>query len=172
MSLLGNILGAVAAPFTGGASLIPTLIGGGLGVAKHFAVDKPQEERDRHLAAVTQRYSPWTGMQAGPIRQANLFGSVLQGAGAGAAAGKAMGGETPPAPGASEAQKSMDIMDAKQESMATPTMLQSPEQAQAAMAVPGWGANLNQGMPTLSPSATAYSPWNMMQKQPSMYAGR
>lgn len=49
------------------------------GAAKSELIDRPKEERQRHLAAETQRYSPWTGMQAGGIQEADPFGSALQG---------------------------------------------------------------------------------------------
>lgn len=42
-----------------------------------------KEQRDRKLAAETQRYSPWTGLRANPIEQANPAGDLAQvGAGA------------------------------------------------------------------------------------------
>ena len=61
---------------------------------------KQMENSDRNLAAETQRYSPWTGMHAGQIRNANsvgadLFGGALGGAMTGmslASAAKGMGG--------------------------------------------------------------------------------
>lgn len=43
------------------------------------AMDKQQEKRDRHAAAVTQQYQPWTGMQAGPISHGDIAGSAMQG---------------------------------------------------------------------------------------------
>lgn len=103
MSILGSLLkggiGAALAPFTGGASLAPLIGGAALGAAKHQFVDKPAEDRSRHLAAETIRNSPWTGMQAGPIQQApGLFKSALQGAGAGAAMSKAAAQQPQPAP--------------------------------------------------------------------------
>ena len=42
---------------------------------------KAVESSDRKLAAETQRYSPWTGMTAGPIRNAGSgWGDMLGGA--------------------------------------------------------------------------------------------
>lgn len=52
-------------------------IGAGLGAVKHYGIDRPQEERERKLAAATQRLSPWTGLQAGPISHPDLLGSML-----------------------------------------------------------------------------------------------
>lgn len=46
---------------------MPLFIGLGMGVAgaaKSELIDRPAAERKRKLAASTQRYSPWTGMQA------------------------------------------------------------------------------------------------------------
>lgn len=48
-----------------------------VGIAKSQFVDKPKEDRQRHLAAETQRYSPWTGMKAGDIQEADPVGSAL-----------------------------------------------------------------------------------------------
>ncbi len=59
------------------------------GVKAKMAADK--EAKDRQLAADTQRFSPWTGMQAGPIEQANPVGDVLQGATAGGMFGQGLG---------------------------------------------------------------------------------
>jgi len=47
------------------------------GLAKGMTVDKAKEERQRKLAAETQRLSPWTGMQAGPIQEADPLGSAI-----------------------------------------------------------------------------------------------
>lgn len=52
---------------------------GGVGLAKSAFIDTPKENRDRELAAETQRYSPWTGLKAGEIREADPLGSTLQG---------------------------------------------------------------------------------------------
>lgn len=37
-----------------------------------------KEQRDRKLSATTQRYSPWTGLRAQPIEQANPYGDLAQ----------------------------------------------------------------------------------------------
>lgn len=60
--------------------MLPLILGGaGLGIVKHFASDKPKEERQRRLAAETARYSPWTGMQPQQVQDADIFGNVMQG---------------------------------------------------------------------------------------------
>lgn len=71
--------------------LIGMLAGAALGGVKHFASDKPKEKRQRELAATTQQLSPWTGMQAGPIQEADLLGSMMSTSLAGGATGKSMG---------------------------------------------------------------------------------
>jgi hypothetical protein len=49
------------------------------------------ETADRNLAAETQRYSPWTGISAGPIRHANSqFGDVFSGGVQGAMMGNSV----------------------------------------------------------------------------------
>jgi hypothetical protein len=61
------------------------LIGGGGGLVKSLAVDGPREARQRRLAAQTQRYSPWTGLEAQPIQEADPLGTAI---GMGAAGGQ------------------------------------------------------------------------------------
>ena len=69
----------------------------GAGLLKSELVDRPREERQRKQAAITARWSPWTGMAPGQIQEADPFGSALQGGltgamlsqGAGKDAGKA-----------------------------------------------------------------------------------
>lgn len=68
--------------------LIGALAGGGLGLLKGLTVDRDKENRQRTLAAATQRYSPWTGLRAGEIEEADPFGKMLGGAGAGASFGQ------------------------------------------------------------------------------------
>lgn len=65
-------------------------VGAALGYAKGEMVDRPRENRERRVAAETQRWSPWTGMQAGPIKAADSFGTTLQGGMTGAALGQSM----------------------------------------------------------------------------------
>jgi hypothetical protein len=47
------------------------------GAAKAELVDRPKEKRQRDLAVATTKYSPWTGLKAGPIQEADPFGSAL-----------------------------------------------------------------------------------------------
>lgn len=63
-------------------------VGAALGLVKSEAIDAPKEARDRKLAAATQRYSPWTHLQAQPIKTADPFGSALQYGASGAALGQ------------------------------------------------------------------------------------
>lgn len=51
----------------------------GAGLLKSELVDRPREERQRRQAAITARWSPWTGMAPGAIQEADPFGSALQG---------------------------------------------------------------------------------------------
>jgi hypothetical protein len=47
------------------------------GLLKSQLIDRQKEDRDRKLAAETQRLSPWTGLKAGPIKEADPVGSTL-----------------------------------------------------------------------------------------------
>lgn len=64
--------------------------GAGLGAAKYYGVDKPQEKKQREIAAVTAQYSPWTGMKPNDVAQSSLLGDTMQGAASGAALGQNM----------------------------------------------------------------------------------
>ncbi len=58
--------------------MLPLILGmAAAGLLKSQLVDKPREDRQRRLASETQRYSPWTHMQAQPIQEADPFGSAL-----------------------------------------------------------------------------------------------
>lgn len=65
-----------------------SMILGGTGLLKGIGPDKWKEDRQRNLAANTQRYSPWTHLQANPIEEADPFNSTLQGAASGYAQGQ------------------------------------------------------------------------------------
>lgn len=70
------------------------LIGAGIGAAGGILksiLGADKEKRDRQLAADTQRLSPWTGMQAGPIAQNDVMGNILQGGVGGAMQQQAFG---------------------------------------------------------------------------------
>ena len=73
-------------------------IAAGIGLLKSQTVDKDREKRQRKLAAETQRYSPWTGLKAGPIQEADPFGSALQYGGAGAMMGAGYANSQKPNP--------------------------------------------------------------------------
>lgn len=64
--------------------------GMGAGLLKSYLVDKPQEDRQRAMAATTARYSPWTGMKPGEVQVANPMGAMMQGGMAGAGLGQQM----------------------------------------------------------------------------------
>lgn len=67
--------------------LLAGLIGGAV---KHVAVDKPMADKQRQLAAETQRYSPWTDLKAGAVEEPSLFGSLLQGGTTGLSLGQGL----------------------------------------------------------------------------------
>ena len=73
-------------------------LAGAVGGAAKAKMGADRESKDRQLAADTQRYSPWTGMQAGPIREADVVGDVLGGTIGGAMAGQGLAGQFKPAP--------------------------------------------------------------------------
>jgi len=65
--------------------VLGAVIGGVSGIAKGIG-GAQREAKERQLAADTQRYSPWTGLQAGNITKSNVAGDVLGGATGGMAA--------------------------------------------------------------------------------------
>lgn len=67
---------------------LPLLAGAGL--AKGLFADAPRANRQRKLAAETTRYSPWTGLQAQQVQEADPFGSALQGLATGASMDQAI----------------------------------------------------------------------------------
>lgn len=71
-------------------SWVAVAIGAGAGLLKAEAVDAPAASRQRTLAAATQRYSPWTGLKADPVKDADPAGSMLQFGATGAALGQGM----------------------------------------------------------------------------------
>lgn len=50
----------------------------GAGLLKSELVDRPREEEQRRRAAVTARWSPWTGMAPNAIQTADPLGSAMQ----------------------------------------------------------------------------------------------
>jgi len=79
----GASMGAAFGPWGAAA-------GGGLGLIKYFAFDKPANDRQRALAAATQKFSPWTHQWQNAPGQVNPIGSTMQGAAAGASVGQSM----------------------------------------------------------------------------------
>lgn len=61
---------------------------GGTGLLKSIGPDKWKEDRQRELASQTQRYSPWTHLQAGDIQEADPLSATIQGGVQGAALGQ------------------------------------------------------------------------------------
>ncbi len=76
--------------------IIALAIGAGAGILKSEVVDKPKEERQRKLAAATQRLNPWTGLKANPIQEADPFGSALKYGATGASMGSQIQGANNP----------------------------------------------------------------------------
>ncbi len=60
------------------------------GLLKSELVDRPKEKRQRQLAAATQRYSPWTGLQANEVKETDSIGTGMQYGMAGAQFGQNM----------------------------------------------------------------------------------
>ncbi len=82
------------------------------GLLKSELIDKPAAERQRKLAGATQRYSPWTGLQAGKVQEADPFGSAMKYGTTGAMMSNAMGGYGDKT-GGSDNPWSFGITDAK-----------------------------------------------------------
>lgn len=70
------------------------LLGAGAGLvggAAKSAGEGAKADRDRTLASATQRYSPWTGLQAKAPEDPDTFGNLATGAVGGAMAGQKFG---------------------------------------------------------------------------------
>jgi hypothetical protein len=87
-TLAGAGGGAAAGAMIGGPW--GALAGALLGIAKGELIDRPKEGRQRKLASETQRFSPWTGLTAGGIQEADPFGSAMQGGTTALALGQGM----------------------------------------------------------------------------------
>lgn len=61
--------------------------GAGLGFLKALR-DQQNEKGARELAAVTAKYSPWTGMKPQAVKEADFLGSMAEGALGGASLGQ------------------------------------------------------------------------------------
>ncbi len=70
--------------------LTMALISGGIGLAKSEFIDKPNETKDRIMAATTARYSPWTKMQPQDVQRTNPLGEAMAWGAQGAALGQNM----------------------------------------------------------------------------------
>lgn len=78
-------------------------IAAAIGLAKSEMVDKPKEDRQRKLAAETQRNSPWTGLKAGNIQEADPWGTAMQYGATGAQMGAGASAKAPATGAASTA---------------------------------------------------------------------
>lgn len=68
--------------------LMMALVGLGIGAGKSAFIDAPRERRQRELAAVKWRTSPWTGVVPGDVAETDYFGNSLGGALQGASLGQ------------------------------------------------------------------------------------
>lgn len=62
--------------------------GAGLGLLKSELIDKPNEEKDRIMQSITDRYSPWTQMRGKAPERANPIGDMAAMGAQGAALGQ------------------------------------------------------------------------------------
>lgn len=92
----------------------------GLGLVKGLTVDKAKENRQRQLAAETQRYSPWTGMQAQAIQNADPLGSAMQGGFTGFSLGQGMQNQAAGQKFADSYMKNMDADTAYKTGLLSP----------------------------------------------------
>lgn len=81
--MAGAGMGSMLGPYGAAA-------GAGLGLIKYFAVDKPANDKQRALAATTQKFSPWTGLQAEAPSPVNPMSAGISGAGMGMSMGQNM----------------------------------------------------------------------------------
>lgn len=59
-----------------------------VGVGKSELIDRPQAERQRKMEAAKARWSPWTGIAPGSVKEPDAFGAALQGGLTGAMMGQ------------------------------------------------------------------------------------
>lgn len=50
--------------------------GAGIGLLKSEFIDKPNEEKDRAIQSITDRFSPWTGMRGRAVERTNPIGDA------------------------------------------------------------------------------------------------
>lgn len=92
-------------------------IAAALALAKSKMVDEPAAARKRKLAAATERFSPWTGMHAGPVDEPNALGSMMSAGATGAMIGQGVAN--------SNAQNSYLDSKATSDGVADPNLAQS-----------------------------------------------
>lgn len=63
---------------------------GAAGLLKSELVDKPNEEKDREMQSITDRYSPWTGMRGKAVAHSDPIGTAMAGAAQGASLGQGL----------------------------------------------------------------------------------
>jgi len=108
---------------------IGLLAGAGAGLLKGGVLDAEKERRQRKQEAEIARYSPWTGMGAQRVQEADPFGAALQGGTTGALVGQSMG----PAPGttASMDPEAMQMQQMQQQQQGyAPISSRDPRSAQ------------------------------------------
>lgn len=66
------------------------LVGTAIGALKSEAIDRPAANRKRHLAAQTNRYSPWTGMKGENVQDPDTVANMLSYGSQGAMMGQGM----------------------------------------------------------------------------------
>jgi hypothetical protein len=137
--------------------LVPLALGAAAGIGKYFASDKPRYDAEKKLASETQRYSPWTGLQAQAPRNPSMFENVLQGGMTGLQLGQgisALGG----AAGAGEEVASAAGSGAGKYGLGVNT---------------DFGVASNFGLPSATSATTAMggvggpSTWSLLQKKPN-----
>lgn len=71
--------------------MLPMLLaagaGAGLGLLKSEFIDKENENKNREMQSITDRYSPWTGMRGKMVEPTNALGSAMSFGAQGAALG-------------------------------------------------------------------------------------
>lgn len=85
---------------------IGLLAGAGTGLGKGL-LDQEKEKRNRKMEAQIAAYSPWSGMGAQRVQEADTLGAVMQGGMTGAMMGQMMGGGSAGAAGANAAPGGM-----------------------------------------------------------------
>ena len=126
--------------------MLPMLIGAGagagLGLLKSEFIDKDNENKDREMQSITDRYSPWTKMRGVAPEHTNPLGEAAAGAVTGAQQGQSI-------EGAQAANKFSNALADKLSTAAVvknpyePEFTQNPPVDQNAHAPAGWGSTLD-----------------------------